>query len=196
MKLSEFRPGLESWLQKYIIVNKWGVFRPEQGETVCFLPPTKELAYDTVATGTIQATATQEIFVRLRHDRNLTFEQLPIDTLQGYYQTLSMLLAERYGELGVNSLVVQPVASPLYIENAGENRTDWTIDLSWLVRCSFYAEAEPLLMNPTLDPESPGYAELYPVITVQSINTGLWRQPLDDNLSPVLDFRFTTVYPP
>ena len=66
MKLSEFRPSLKTWLQKYIVVDKWGVYRPEQGETVCFIPPTKELAYDTVATGTIQATATQEIFIRQR----------------------------------------------------------------------------------------------------------------------------------
>lgn len=190
MKLSEFRPDLKSWLQRYIAVDKWGVFRPEQGETVCFLPPTKELAYDTVTTGTIQATATQEIFIRQRHDRNLTFDQLPIDLLQGYYQTLSMLLAERYSEIGVNSLVVMPVSSPLYIENAGENRTDWTIDLSWLVRVSFYAEPEPLLMNPGLDP-----SVVYPPITVQSIDGGIWRQPLNDDLPPILDFRFLTTYP-
>lgn len=189
MKLSEFRPDLKTWLQRYIAVDKWGVFRPEQGETVCFLPPTKELAYDTVTTGTIQATATQEIFVRQRYGRNLTFEQLPIDTLQGYYQTLSMLLAERYSEIGVNSLVVMPVSSPLYVESAGDVKTDWTLDMSWLVRVSFYAEPEPLLLNP-VGPDP------YPAITVRSIDTGLWRQPLNDDLPPVLDFRFTTTYPP
>ena len=190
MKLSEFRPDLKTWLQRYIVVDRWGVFRPEQGETVCFLPPTKELAYDTVTTGTIQATATQEIYVRQRYGRNLEYHQLPIDTLQGYYQTLSMLLAERYSEIGVNSLVVMPVASPLYLESAGDVKTDWTIDLSWLVRVSFYAEPEPLLMNPGLNPDV-----VYPTITIQSIDTGLWRQPLDGTLPPVLDFRFTTTYP-
>lgn len=185
MKLSQFRPDLKAWLQKYIAVDKWGVFRPEQGETICFLPPTKEIAYDTVALGTIQATATQEIYIRQRYGRNLEYHQLPIDTLQGYYQTLSMLFADRYSEIGVNSLVVQPVSTPLYLETAGDVKTDWTIDLSWMVRVSFYAEPEPELLNPGS----------YPSIQISSIDTGLWRQPLDNGQPPILDFRFTTTYP-
>ena len=184
LKLSDWRPRLLGWLQTYVTVDHWNLEHPEIGEVVGFLPPLRNLTYTVDEPGDTQATGVQDFFVSLRYPRDKRYHELPLATLEGAYQTLSILMLHRYGSLGITSCEAVALSDPLNVQETGPAPGEWLVTLRWTWDLLWYALPESTFLVPEDQPQEP--------YDLASIRTGVWRQALPgttgDQATAVLDF--------
>jgi hypothetical protein len=196
MKTSELRPALLKYLGKITNIEEWSLDNPvEQLEfsetaswnlganTVGFLPPLRSIDINNIGTRDITARATQELFIMVRQPRELKYHELPIAKLEGYWVTISTLVAANYNKLldpvlqaarGIQSMSVVAQEYPVGVSPVGEQRSDWLITLSFGWYVSFLVDLE----DGTLEE---GY-------TITGVSGKVFRSHLMDFENKVLDF--------
>jgi hypothetical protein len=164
MKLSTWRPGLISWLMSNVAIDEWALDTPPIGDTLAFLPPLRLLDYGKEN----KATATQDLFIRQRYTRDLTYHELPIPAIEGFYQSLSLRLQASGADIAdITQLDIPNIEQPIVIQEYGDNLGDWLVTMTWQLDISFTADVE----TGTIGKPQP----------VNSIRSGLYRVALDNS---------------
>lgn len=175
MKLSQWLPAITTWLNAHVAIDNWYLDNPRVGETVGFLPPVRNVAYDILDDTSVRCSLTQDIYIRKRYPKDQTYKELPMDTLEGYYQTLALKLLVTGARIApITTLEVVRQDSPITVQEIGDRTGDWLLDMVWSIRIAFDAEPE--------------VGPLVPRFQFNEISIDLYREQLDEEGS-VLDYR-------
>jgi hypothetical protein len=162
-----------------LIVDAYDLNRPEVGKSILLLPPLRDIDYIVNNQASINATATQDIYLLMGYDGATKYAQLPLGDLEGKYQTLGIRLVNNYKEvtLDLNDLTFVSHGSPVTVDEVGDQTRDWVIKLHWIVDISFAAEPE--------------VGTVQPPFTINGIGGGIYSAKRDLLTDNRLDFRFT-----
>ena len=189
MKLSQWRGSLKTWLSKNIQIDSWLLDRPDTyTQTMGFLPPLRQISYDVLDDSLIYINATQDLIILKRFSSEYLFQDLPISTLEGLYNTLAVRLLHDYMDISddVVSLELDTVNQPINITEVSEDQGDWLVEMTWTFRVNIRVEPEVGSLNTTY--------------TIRSITSAVWNDSQADDLTDgvsdaekrILDFTFKT----
>ena len=173
-------------------IDSWLLQRPEGYEQVAaFVPPLRDMDYRREDTTTVVLRATQDLIVSQRVSSKLAFNELPIDMLEGYYNTLAIAFMANFSEMSADILSIDfnQVETPISVSEVAEDANDWIVDLKWSIR------AEILV-----DPEVGGVVDPF---TLRQLTANIYRDGLQDDLldgvsdptKRILDFTIRWNYP-
>lgn len=128
-----------------------------------FLPPLRDVVYNLFDFREAHLEATQDFFILRRMPEDLTFKDLPINTLEGQYATLAIRLLHDFKDIDpdIIDLVLEPTSRPLKVSEIGEDVGDWLIEIVWSLKVTI-----------KVDPED---GEVQPPFTASELNLYVWR---------------------
>jgi hypothetical protein len=182
MKISTWRSGLVNWLSTKITIDSWDLHEPlYPGITHAFLPPLRSFMLKVVGNNDIIAEAVQEIWLTTMYPRELKYQQLPLNTIEGAYSSLCQkILMEHTKIANIIDLDIGHTQhinqQPIQVIEYGDDQADWLIRLCIVAAIKWTPELEDDADNPD-----------YPVL---SITANVYRSyiPSDDFSDKVLDY--------
>ena len=192
MKLSQWRTRLQSFIADRVLISSWLLEEPQSYATISgFLPPLRDMDYKREEVTSVILTATQDFLVSQRFPSEIAFKDLPLPTLEGYYNTLAIAFLANYQSIDpdIRDLRFNQVEQPISVREVSEDVSDWIVDIKW----SFRVEVE-------VEPEMGGIVEPF---ELRQLTANLWRDRLDDDTTlgtsdpakRYLDFTITWDYP-
>lgn len=171
MRLSTWRPAFRAFVDARVNISSWLLDRPDTyGDATGFLPPLREVDYQVRDNGEVDLTATQDFIISQRHPSDLSYKDLPIEALEGYYNTLAIAFVATYQSIheDLYNLTFKQVEQPIAISEISEDNNDWVIDLKWSVRIEATVEPE---IGTTIKP-----------FDLKGITARVWRDNVLDDL--------------
>lgn len=144
MKLSVWHNAFKVWVQDIINTTQWGVEIPSQLSDIrAHLPPITGLRYKPTGVKFVSFSAEQQLFYYQRFSRELLYDQLDLNTIEGFYGSVAYAIANEWKEIHdeVDLVVMSDQEQPIIIREMGDNRGDWFVQLTWTFE--FTAELEP-----------------------------------------------------
>lgn len=192
MRLSQWRPLFTKFITDRVQIDSWLLQRPEGYEQVAaFVPPLRDMDYRRVDTTTVVLRATQDLIISQRVSSQLAFNELPLDMLEGYYNTLAIAFMANFEEMSKDVLEVDfnQVETPIAVAEVAEDNNDWIIDLKWSIRVEI-----------TVEPEVGGVVDPF---YLRQLTANVYRDGLQDDLldgvsdptKRILDFTIRWNYP-
>lgn len=190
MKISKWRSQFQKFVADRVSIDSWLLSRPESySQVVGFMPPLRHIDYRREDTTRVVLNATQDFIISQRLPSELAFKDLPLDILEGMYNTLALAFMANYQDIheDVFALRFNTIEQPIGITEVAEDANDWIVDLKWSLNVSIEVEPETgAIVSP-----------FYPT----SINSGVWRDDLKDDTTygesdprlRVLDFSIKTL---
>lgn len=180
MKLSVWHPALVTWLNQQVTVDSWLLQQPKEiGKVSGFVPPLRNLKYWQQDHLTVNASGLQEFYLCFRYSKDLQYSELPMHTLEGIYQTLSIRLVHSYRAIA-ELIDLEWVAQddPIKLKESGAigpNRgADWLVELGWSFQITWEAEPETGTTQQPFD--------------LSSLEVNIWRSDLSDFQDKVKDY--------
>lgn len=180
MKLSTWHPSLVTWLGQQLPVDSWLLQQPKEiGRVSGFVPPLRNLKYWAADHQSVNASGVQDFYLMFRYSKDLQYAELPMHTLEGIYQTLSIRLVHDFKAIAdLLELEWVPQDDPIKLKETGavgSNRAaDWLVELGWSVELTWEA-----------DPETGATQEPF---NLSSLDVNLWRSDLSDFQIKTLDY--------
>lgn len=168
MKLSEWRPSLTAWLNKYLVIDSYLLERPEIGKSNGLLTPLRQVSYLTDSPSYIKASGVQDFVLTKRFPDGLAYKDLPLGAIEGIHQTLSMRLLKDFRSIHPDliDLDMVKVEVPVALSEVGDKIGEWLVELTWTFEATWYAEAEVEISKPH---------------NITQVSLGLWRESLAAN---------------
>ncbi len=170
MRLSEWRPAFTAWVQQKLPINDWTLNAPDRvGKVAGLVPPLRSIRYSSDDEGVTVGRARQELFVVYNYAPDTRYIQLPLSTLEGVYQTLSLAAMRQWQEVADDLLTFEQVSTdePIVVRMRTDERKAWNVELCWIWDLTFTAEPETPFDSPD----------------ITTINSAIWRssiQTFDD----------------
>lgn len=176
MKLSTWRNSFIDWLETKISIDSYYLEEPEAvGDTSVFLPPLRTMSVVEADSGFI-GTATQDVWITTRYSRDLSYQELPISTIEGTYNSIALAFIKECQSIAdIIEGSINTSEDSIFVGEWGEGRGDWIVRMKFIFVFSFISE-------PEVDTSS---------TLVRNIKLGLYRQLLDES-GQVLDYEYTT----
>ncbi len=171
MRVSSWRPAFRAFVDARVSISSWLLDRPDTyGDVTGFLPPLREVDYRVRDNGKVDLTATQDFIISQRHPSDLSYKDLPIDVLEGYYTTLAIAFVATYQSIHPDlfNLTFNQVEQPIAISEISEDNNDWIADIKWSLRIEATVEPE---VGTTIEP-----------FDLKAIDAHIWRDSLKDDL--------------
>lgn len=144
MKLSVWHNAFKVWVQDIINTTQWGVEIPSQLSDIrAHLPPITGIRYNPTGVKFVSFSAEQQLFYYQRFSRDLLYDQLDLNTIEGFYGSVSYAIANEWKEIHeeIDLVVMSDQEQPIIVREMGDNRGDWFVQLTWTFE--FTAELEP-----------------------------------------------------
>jgi hypothetical protein len=164
LKLNTWRQPFISWLSAFIPIDSQHIDYPDEvGKVNLMLPPLRNIKiYDRDENDF--STATQDIYLTYRLDRNLSYGQLGLENFEGIYSSIGHKFLNEYQEIAdILEVFINPSENAITVTELGDRNGDWLVTLSFIITIRFINE-------PVQDTE-----ELFQVL---QINTSLWNNQL------------------
>lgn len=145
MKLSQWRPGLKSWLSSKVDIESYDLRQPtEYGKFICFIPPLNAVSLGD--TSTRIGTAIQQVYLTIRYRGDIRYVDLPLASIEGMLLSLQLLAIRDYTSIApVTTVNVLSVAEPIKVSEYGDGLADWLVVTQLDLEIVFVAEPEDTL---------------------------------------------------
>lgn len=172
MKLSEWRSSFQRFVNARVRIDSWLLERPETYQQLAgFIPPLRDMDYKIDDSRNVILTATQDFIISQRLPDTMAFNDLPLATIEGYYNTLAIAFVANYQAIHADiiDLRFNQVDTPIAVAEVAEDANDWIIDIKWSLR-----------VETPVEPEIGGIVEPF---TLRELNARVWRDDLKDDLT-------------
>ncbi len=172
MRLSQWRDLFQKFVSDRVFIDSWLLERPQfYSQLVGFMPPLRNMDYRREDNILMVLTATQDFIISQRLPSELSFKDLPLDTLEGQYNTLAIAFMANYQSIhsDIRDMRFNQVEEPIAVAEVAEDANDWIIDFKWSLRVEIEVE-----------PEVGGIVEPF---DLQYIHSSVYRDQLNDDTS-------------
>ncbi len=145
MRLSQWRDLFQRFVSDRVFIDSWLLERPQfYSQLVGFMPPLRNMDYSREDNILMVLTATQDFIISQRLPSELSFKDLPLDTLEGQYNTLAIAFMANYQSIhtDIRDMRFNMTEEPIAVAEVAEDANDWIVDFKWSLRVEIEVEPE------------------------------------------------------